>query len=385
MKRIINLIILVLVFCNIQSFASSKQPRFGCYGIEKKITIKEYKSEYVGKTVRYLPTKNPSSEDYVDFFNKGGKINTDYIISKISGNDRDIKLTITEKNSKNKIKFNLSNWVTNANYQRSIETIPLFLIDKFNKEKASFIGKVYSHPKAVCYYIVTDISIRNSSEYNEYPEICYTLKNSMTGDTVTKPLWKLENKNFGVDDLFLEDIYGEYKMVLNKVEKPLNEETRYDKTKTIEDCSDSACISKYLYTDKNIEALFFGTSEQFHFSITNVSDKSIKIIWNEASFVGYDGYTSKIMHSGIKYSQKEADQLPTIIIKGAKLLDVAVPIKNIYFNKSWKVKSMYPNEEIKNSERLKLMLPIQIKDVINEYIFEFDVTFKYLHPERVKQ
>lgn len=207
----------------------------------------------------------------------------------------------------------------------------------------------------------------------------------MTGDTVTKPLWKLENKNFGVDDLFLEDIYGEYKMVLNKVEKPLNEETRYDKTKTIEDCSDSACISKYLYTDKNIEALFFGTSEQFHFSITNVSDKSIKIIWNEASFVGYDGYTSKIMHSGIKYSQKEADQLPTIIIKGAKLLDVAVPIKNIYFDKSWKVKSMYPNEEIKNSERLKLMLPIQIKDVINEYIFEFDVTFKYLHPERVKQ
>lgn len=48
----------------------------------------------------------------------------------------------------------------------------------------------------------------------------------------------------------------------------------------------------------------------------------------------------------------------------------------------WKIKSMFPEEFVgKSIGEVRLMLPIQIKDVINEYTFIFDVNYSYNHPE----
>ena len=58
----------------------------------------------------------------------------------------------------------------------------------------------------------------------------------------------------------------------------------------------------------------------------------MKLIWNEAAFVGLDGSTSKIMHVGVKYSEREGDQPATTIIRGAKIDDIAVPTYNVYYD-----------------------------------------------------
>ena len=120
--------------------------------------------------------------------------------------------------------------------------------------------------------------------------------------------------------------------------------------------------------------------------LKNVSDNSIKVVWNEAVFVGFDGATSKVMHAGTKYSQREADQPATTIIKGAKIEDLAAPNCNIRYSdvlKEWVTESMYPSAPALSPGQLRLMLPIQIKEVINEYIFIFDVSYVYNHPERL--
>ena len=39
----------------------------------------------------------------------------------------------------------------------------------------------------------------------------------------------------------------------------------------------------------------------------------------------------------------------------------------------------------KGVKQFRLMLPIQIKDVVNEYVFIFDVEYEYNHPERLTQ
>ena len=44
---------------------------------------------------------------------------------------------------------------------------------------------------------------------------------------------------------------------------------------------------------------------------------------------------------------------------------------------------MYPQEVSKQTFKVQLMLPIQIKDVSNEYIFEFQIKYQYKHPERL--
>ena len=91
------------------------------------------------------------------------------------------------------------------------------------------------------------------------------------------------------------------------------------------------------------------------------------------------------MHSGIKYSQREGDQPASTIIKGAKIEDIATPIDKVYYSdnlKKWTSKSLYSNaDKDKEDQTLKLMLPIQIKETINEYIFEFKLSYILNHPE----
>lgn len=155
-----------------------------------------------------------------------------------------------------------------------------------------------------------------------------------------------------------------------KVEKPKDSTNRYGETKVITDEG----VDKYSYTDSIIDILIYGTNEQFNFVLKNISQHSLRLIWNEAAFVGLNGTSSKVMHSGIKYSQRENDQPASTIIKGAKLDDFATPTH-----------LMFPEEYIgKEIGEIKLMLPIQIKDVINEYTFVFKVYYTFLHPELIK-
>ena len=164
---------------------------------------------------------------------------------------------------------------------------------------------------------------------------------------------------------------------------------RYGETKTITD----AGVDKYSYNDNVIDILIYGTKEQFNFVLKNVSQHSLKLIWNEAAFVGLDGTSSKVMHVGIKYSERESDQPATTIIKGAKIDDCATPTSNVYYDEGykigyttygngWKTRSMLPKEyKGKEAGEVRLMLPIQIKDVVNEYTFVFKVYYTYDHPE----
>ena len=122
----------------------------------------------------------------------------------------------------------------------------------------------------------------------------------------------------------------------------------------------------------------------------------MKLIWNEAAFVGLDGSTSKIMHVGVKYSEREGDQPATTIIRGAKIDDIAVPTSNVYYDEGvtvgystigngWKTRSMLPEKyQGKEAGEIRLMLPIQVKDVVNEYTFVFKVYYTYDHPELLK-
>ena len=66
----------------------------------------------------------------------------------------------------------------------------------------------------------------------------------------------------------------------------------------------------------------------------NISNSTIKVVWDEAAYIDYNGETSKIMHKGIKYSEREASQPASVIIKGAKLEDVAIPTKNVSYSSS---------------------------------------------------
>ncbi len=375
----------ILAFFAISSIASPLTPkaRFGIFGLEKQSTIEDYQ-KYVGETVVYLPNSESGIFDK-DIFE--GKFNVPYIVTSITGNDPIMVITLQEKGGKKKVKIKIYNGDEGSEIDKfdfvitDSYTVPLLLIDKFDSQKVNFIGQKFSHPLVKASYEIVDVVMVPISKFIfgdlNYPVMHFVLKNSVTGDLYTHYYENVEVNCFNFE------LSGKYNASLSKVERPANQSERYGETQIIE----NEGVTKYLFSDEFIEMLIFCDSEQFIFKLKNISTSTIKLIWNETAFVDYNGSTCKVMHQGIKYSQRESDQPPTSIIKGSSLEDMLVPTCNVRYNdykKEWVTDSMYPNEKQFDHGELRVMLPVQIKDIINEYIFVFRLDWVYNYPELLK-
>ena len=251
------------------------------------------------------------------------------------------------------------------------------------------IGTIISNPKVKDTYKVLSghtISL-NSDHYKEEYKYIYADGPWYTYENITTGKIGHCSAESILTGPFEEDLSGKYISLLTAVEKPSNTEIRYGETMTIP--SENG-ISKFTYKDNVIDIMIFADRSNFNFVLQNISESSIKIVWDEAVFVNFDGSTEKVMHKGIKFSEKNGVQPATTIIKKAKWEDTVTPTHLVYYREAtkyieggWDTYSMYPREKGLNPGQIKLMLPIQIKDVINEYIFVFDVQYVYNYPERL--
>lgn len=262
------------------------------------------------------------------------------------------------------------------------KTVPISDIDDYT----GTIGRVYTDPECNFNYTVIDLAVEPR---NSFVDWTYTLLNSATNEKeTTKRTTGSYSYSSGQNPLdyakskFADAKRGHYIATLSKVEKPSNPKIRYGKTTEVKE--EGKDLTKFSYIDNVIDILIFATGTQFSFTLKNVSDNSIKIIWDEAAFVDSDGNTSKIMHVGTKYSERNSAQPATTVIKGAKIDDVATPTDRVYYSdalKEWTSKSMMPGKPKLKDQKIQLMLPIQIKDVVNEYVFIFDLNYLLNHPE----
>lgn len=422
------------------------EAHFGEYGLEHFPSADGYQ-KYIGQTVVYLPEQKPSYDDkkFTELFK--GQFGVKYVIQKVSGNEKKIKFEMVEKdNPKSKIKFEFLNYPEFYSYGKNTfcntqdYRVPLFFIDKFNEDAAQFsnkplkamgdtyltikglkmgypqkgypvpsyeilnpltnqtytipisevdtyaksVGAVYSDPECNFTYTLVDFRKENAPYSTDY---YYTLLNSATGKTEeTKRSVGSSGSSYGdgpadyAKRKFNDAKSGHYIATLSKVEKPSNPNIRYGKTTEVKDKD----VTKFSYVDNIIDMVIFATNTKFSFDLKNISPNSIKIIWDEAVFVDADGSTSKVMHVGTKFSERNSTQPPTTVIKNAKIEDVATPTDRVYYSdalKEWTSKSMMPSDPKLEGKQIQLMLPIQIKDVINEYIFVFDLNYVLNHPE----
>ena len=267
-----------------------------------------------------------------------------------------------------------------SNNTINMKNLYLMLFDQWKSDNQSAIGKVFTHPLVKAQYKVVDIdlAVGRDENYSEKVLLFYELENSVSGEK--RKFSSIEAEK----ECFKEDLKGSYYSTLSKVEKPSNPAVKFGKTTTIKDTDKG--ITKYSYVDNFIDIVIFGDDGEFSFNLKNVSQNTEKLIWDEAVIVGISGETSKVMHNGIKYSEREASQPPSTIIKGASLNDIACPTANVFYSEfthSWSRATMFPLSVSNETKQIRLMLPIQIKDVVNEYIFVFDVKYKYDHPERL--
>ena len=124
-----------------------------------------------------------------------------------------------------------------------------------------------------------------------------------------------------------------------------------------------------------------------------VTENSIQIIWNESVYIDENGRSNRIMHKGVKYSEKSKSQPPTIVPRGVTITDTIVPVDNISYSivgSGWTIEPLLPSitrstgsaitmdlfEDMARrqvGEKIQILLALKIQDVINEYIFSFTI------------
>jgi len=91
------------------------------------------------------------------------------------------------------------------------------------------------------------------------------------------------------------------------------------------------------------------------------------------------------MHSGVKYTNRNEHQPPSVIIRNSSINDVIIPTGNIhYISGDWHEAPIFPMTtsslqkfyEIKQfyeNKFVQILLPLEIENIINEYIFTFEI------------
>lgn len=230
---------------------------------------------------------------------------------------------------------------------------------------------------------ITDVSYRINVDYfvSAITSVCidnkkwYNVDNSSYERATT--LFTEKSKESELNKL--KDA-GSYYLELYKVQKPANSKIRYGKTKTISDNS----VTKYSYEDNYLSIVWIPQEKGFYFILKNKSGNSIKIVWDDASYMGVDNSASRVFHNGVKYIDKDKAQPATIVPNGATVEDVVSPTDKV----SWSGSSWYTDpllygydNGLKAGKTVKVLLPISVKGVENEYTFVFKVKWSYTHPE----
>lgn len=177
-----------------------------------------------------------------------------------------------------------------------------------------------------------------------------------------------------------------YSVGLSAVESPADAKQQFGETKVV--TFDEEGVSKYRYEDDYINIVWYVGSKQFNFTLNNKSGHSLKINWDDISFVDTKGQVGRVMHSGVKYSERNNSQPATTVPKGASISDILLPTENVYFvsgqyggwRENYLLPCVYQTPEAFNAgasslvgKTMTIMMPIMIENVQNDYTFTFNI------------
>lgn len=174
---------------------------------------------------------------------------------------------------------------------------------------------------------------------------------------------------------------SKYVVNLSAVESPENSKVQFGETKVV--TFNDGDKQKYRYEDDYINIVWFVGYKSFDFSLTNKTDHTIKINWDDISYVDITGNVGRVMHSGVKYTDRNNSQPATSIPKKATITDLLLPTDNVYYQSGkyggWRENPLIPYSYSSGGaegKTMTILMPIMIENVQNDYTFEFVINAK---------
>lgn len=122
-----------------------------------------------------------------------------------------------------------------------------------------------------------------------------------------------------------------------------------------------------------------------NFSIQNNATSSLKIIWDDMTFVGLDNKSKRVIHKGVKYDDKDKPQAPSVVMSNSSLTDLLIPSSNIYYSRllgKWSAHALVndisfsPEDESTqhaSGNKIQILLPVIVNEKRYEYQFVFEI------------
>lgn len=123
--------------------------------------------------------------------------------------------------------------------------------------------------------------------------------------------------------------------------------------------------------------------------ITNKSEKTIRLIWDEAVYIDNNRKVSRAIHTDVLAIDRQKTIIPTVIPAGTYVEIRIVPEENIYWCSSssqysssgWRIRNLFtpsPGNSLRefSGERFAIIVPVEVGEEIIEYRFEFEITYQ---------
>jgi hypothetical protein len=112
---------------------------------------------------------------------------------------------------------------------------------------------------------------------------------------------------------------------------------------------------------------------RLNIQLVNNSDDRILIIWDESTLTFTNGGTSRIAHQGVRYSEANASQPPSVIPPGARVDDFIIASDNVtFFSGRWIEFPIVLSAPIPNETTLRLYLTLEVNGERRPY----DILFR---------
>ena len=178
-----------------------------------------------------------------------------------------------------------------------------------------------------------------------------------------------------------------YNVSLSNVERPSNPYEMYNGVQIV----DLSANNDNKYQDKFIDITWFYNRTSLDFKLYNKTDYPIKIDWNEVSYVDYDSLAKKIVHKDVNYVDMSKFMPCSVIPRKAYIEESIIPTDKIGFipEYGWMNGEFLPTsfknekkiDEIASTfigKNIKVLLPIYIEGVRNDYLFIFRINSYFI-------
>ncbi|HSB33939.1 MAG TPA: hypothetical protein VLG39_05760 [Nitrospirota bacterium] len=135
------------------------------------------------------------------------------------------------------------------------------------------------------------------------------------------------------------------------------------------------------FRDATIAVSFTVDGRSIQMRLTNLLDKNLKLLWEQAQYTDVNKQTSRLMHSGVRFQDRNNPIPEQIVPPRASIQEGVIPINRIVFSqekKAYETKALLPVESEAGAQlkgkTINLFIPIEVDRAIIPYNFKIEIT-----------